>query len=229
MEGGIKFSMRRRELGEKFIVRPVTDDGLVGYDEFGQFAVTKVMPDGAESSHHIADVRDMTCVMCGRGWEPTGPSMADQCSWQISSSLVHFSCLVRYEALRQRELFWSSLVGLVRFDSLKAVGNRYWPVSDPYAQQPWYTVELVEHPAMFVFGSRNRVYHVEVVPQGGTRLDWHQKAAEAFEGERVTKEINSASVMLHAWSDEKLREYVRKICEVAGYTFDVEAAVRVKP
>ncbi len=214
----MRFSMER-EPGAKFIVRPVTDDGLVGYDQFNQFAVTSVMADGSESSHHITDVRGVTCIICDRGWEPTGPSMADQTNWSMLETLVHLSCFIRHYGLRQRELFWNTLVcdARVRFRGLVAVPNRYWPPGDPWSRQPWYQAELVEHAAMFVFGRRKRVCHVEVVAQGGTRFDWHGKAEETFKDEGVTKQFSDASVMLHAYTDDKLREYVRKISEVAGY------------
>lgn len=221
MEGTLKFSTRR-EPGQKFIVKPVTEDGLVGYDQFDQFAVTQVLPDGTQSSHHIADVRGRTCVMCERGWEPTGPSMADQLKWTISESFVHLSCFVRHGALVQRELFWTALVNSaeVRFHGFEPIANNYWPSSDPWAKQPWYQAFLMDHQAKFILGRRKNVYHVEVVPLDGTRLGFHVQAAKAFEAENVTKEFSSVSVMLHAWSSDKLREYVKKIAKVAGYRHD---------
>jgi hypothetical protein len=203
---------------EKHIVRPVTDDGLVGYDQFDQFSVTKIEEDGAEISWFIADVRGRTCLMCDRGWEPTGPSMADQMVWEVSKTIVHTSCFVRHGALCQRELFWEAVVAAkIRFRGLVAIENGYWPASDPWAKQPFYEAELMDHSAKLILGRRKRVYHVQVVPQGGTKLEWYGAAAIAFEKESVTKEFSDRSVLLHAWLDDKLREYLKRLAELAGY------------
>jgi hypothetical protein len=95
--------------------------------------------------------------------------------------------------------------------------NQYWSKGDPWAKQSWYYAELIEHPVKFVMGRRKRVYSLEVVPQGGTKLEWCKQAEKAFETESVTKKFGAGGVLLHAWSDDDLHRYVRKIVELAGY------------
>lgn len=195
---------------KSLIVRPITKDGLVGYDEFDQFMICE--PDGdARKYWHGWDVRALTCAICARGWEPTGPSIADQVRWDLLDAQVHRSCLERHAGLVERAEYRAALVqARVRF-RLRPVPNAYW--SDPKAK-PWYHAELIDHPVRFVLGARKRVDHVEVVAEGGTELAWFERAREAFAAEDVTKWFGPAGVGLHAWSRTKMEDYVRRLVEL---------------
>jgi len=154
------------------IVRPVTDDGLVGFDEHGRFIHCEV-----DDDHRIftlvKDVRRSTCVICGRGWEATSASIGDQTSWLVSNSTVHRSCLIRHEGLREMEEVRRAVVDArIHFHKLVLLPNNYWPKTDPWSAKPWYEIELADHPAKLVVGSRKRVMSIEVYPQGGTKLEW---------------------------------------------------------
>jgi len=193
------------------IVRPITDDGLVGYDQFGQLAVTKVEGD-SQTSWFIADVRDKTCIICNHGWKPNATSMADQFRWDLVDGFVHNSCLERHSGLVEWAEFRNALVAAgVRFNGLRPVENGYW---GPSSKRPWYVAELLDFPVAFKLGARKRVYHVEVVAQGGTSLSFHAEAEEAFKSEDVTKHFTPSSVLLHAWGFEKMRDYVKRLVEI---------------
>ena len=194
------------------IIRPITDDGLVGYDQFGQLAVTRKDGD-FEMSHFIADVRDKTCGICAHGWEPNSVSMADQLEWDLIKSVVHESCYYRHIGLSERADFQRALVSAhVRFKWLKPIENGYHGAS--MKGRPWYTAELLDHPVMFKLGARKRVDHVEVIAQGGTTIEWHKEAEEAFKTEDTTKHFTPSSVLLHAWTQEKVREYAKRLAEI---------------
>jgi len=202
------------------IKRPLTNDGLVGYDSCGNFIATKREGD-RETSWGIADVRGMICSICNHGWEPTGPSMADQFRWDLVEGYAHESCFSRFCGLNERREFYGALVSAgVRFRGLRPIENEYWPPSYESAKKPWYTAELIDHPAMFKLGARKRVDHVEVIAQGGTTFVWAGDAEKAFAAENVTKHFTPTSVLLHAYTLEKMREYVRQLVQIAGYAVE---------
>lgn len=196
------------------IIRPITDDGLVGYDQFGQLVVTK--KDGNfETSSFIADVRGKTCIICSHGWEPTSVSMVDQFHWDLVGDYVHESCLDRHTGLIERREFFHALVAArVRFSGLRPIPNEYHGAA--MKERPWYVAELLDYPVAFKLGARKRVDHVEVIAQGGLVLAWYGDAEKAFAAEDVTKHFSPASVLLHAWTTEKMREYVKKLAEIGG-------------
>jgi hypothetical protein len=212
--------MSKRQIA--VIVRPITDDGLVGFNKSGN--LIHCMLDGEyQVTVGIADVRLQTCIICGHGWQETATSLGDQCWWDLAKSHVHRTCLIRYEGLREREDFWSAIVGAkVRFGGLVPIPNRYWPASDPWAAKPWYQAELLDYPAKLVLGARKRVFNIEVIAQGGIELSWWEAAREAFKDEDVTKEFSRAQVLLHAWGTEKMKEYLKKISQISGYDKQIE-------
>ena len=197
------------------IVRPVTDDGMVGYDEFGQFVWSRPDRQWIVSSF-IWDVREHTCAICARGWEPTGPSMGDQAPWHMLgeglAAYVHETCLERHTGLVERAEFYRAIVAArLRFRGLAPIANGYAPDA-----RPWYRAELTDHPVRLVLGCRKRVDHVEAIAEGGTKLAWWREAEAAFAAEDVTKAFSERSVLLHAWTAEKTREYIATLAKVGG-------------
>jgi hypothetical protein len=199
------------------IARPITEDGLVGFDKNGTLFHCTVSGD-YKTFRGIADVRRDWCIICDRGWQETSESLGDQYLWDLTKTHVHLTCFVRYQGLGEREEVWRALVeAKVRFGGLHTIPNQYWAPPDPWSRKPWYTTELVEHPVKITIGSRKHVLQIVFTPQGGTKLEWWEKARDAFEGETVTKEFSKSGVLLHAWGTEKLRAYVKQIAEIAGY------------
>ena len=225
------------------IKRPVTDDGMVGFDECGNFMASWIDRIGYTVSTPVCDVREMTCIICNRGWEPNADSMLDQQHWDLldvstmgrseergvlerkvrQAGMVHATCLSRHFGLVERERFYWALVDArVRFCGLKPIANGYWSTPEPrrgdaQGLKPWYQAELLDHPAMFVLGRRKRVDHIEVVPQGGTKLAWHAEAERAFAAEDVTKHFGESSVLIHAHTREASLSYVKRLVELGGY------------
>lgn len=197
---------------DKMIVRPITPDGMVGYDQFNQLVLGY-----AERSHmtyiFIRDLRRNICTICNRGWEATAASLKDQAHWAMLDDYVHASCLERYSGLQERTLFHGALCGTVRFEKMLPIKNGYWSES----VKPWYEIELLDHPARFVLGRRKSVDVVELQP-----TKWPFSAEEIaraeieFQAENVTKHFQAESVLLHAHTNEKVREYVERVATVMG-------------
>lgn len=196
------------------ILRPITADGMVGFDAFNQLNWKRQEGQYTVSSI-IADVREKICVICNHGWELTGPSMGDQVRWQLIDDWVHETCLIRHSGLRERAEFQSAMIDArsddvgVRF-KMDTVPNRYWGDKDPYGKKPWYRFKLLDYPVWFIIGSRKRVVNIEAIPNGGD-LSWWKAAEDVFAAEDVTKEFGPKRVMLHAWNEAKVKEYVAKL------------------
>ena len=103
---------------DSMIVRPLTDDNLFGYDSFGQFML--VEKDGQFTRCTlVADVRRKTCLICNHGWEPNGPSIADQYHWDLINDHVHLSCFVRHLGLIDRSKVFDAICNAgIRFSGL---------------------------------------------------------------------------------------------------------------
>lgn len=199
------------------ICRPLTEDRLVGYDKSGRLLAGK--KDGEWTSWvGIIDVRLMICPICMHGWEPTAASLLDQMRWELILQYTHRSCYIRHEGFNEASEFHAALYhAKVRFGPLVAVDNGYWRNGDPWGAKPWYHVELLEHPVLIEIGNRKRVTSIRFKPQGGTKLEWCEEAKKLFADENVTKEFWEHEVLMHAYTREKVCEYLKKICDVAGY------------
>lgn len=221
------------------IVKPVTPDGMVGWDKLGQFWIWRVSgEDRVGSIYH--DVREKTCCVCGHGWQLTAESLSDQYFWDNRAEWSHKSCLIRYLALQQYE-FWCGALVEAGFmygatdnpkmiaeggPALESLPNAYWGPNDPWgAGQPWYRARLLKRVDVeknengplgrtLRLGSRKRVYHMEI-EKGPGAYDY-EKAKALFASEEVTKDIGSEGMHIHAWGKEKAREYLRHFSEILG-------------
>lgn len=197
------------------IVRTITEDGLVGFDQFDQLTLCSIDERRGWTSYtHIADVRGKTCAICNRGWEPTGPSLSDQYLWSLLDEHVHLSCLARHLSLIERDaVFWAICDARIRFKRLYVDPNGYYLQEDPWGKyRPWYRAELLDHPYSLLVGMRKRVWSIEL---RGECL-WYEAASKEFESENVTKEFSKTGVLLHAWGNENLREYIKRLAKVGG-------------
>jgi hypothetical protein len=185
------------------IVNAICSDGngVVGYDEFGQLVYSRNEGRGAISTF-IRDVRKEKCAICGGGWTETPKSMANQFYHSAREKWMHETCYVGVLAHNEHEKFFYALVDAkLKFSGLREIPNEYggaWNTT-------WYETDLLDHPgAKMKFGSRKRV---DVVSLSGADM------AGLFEHEDVTKDAGADGVMIHAWSDEKVREYVKEIAK----------------
>ena len=193
------------------IVRPITNDGAVGFDEFGQLVCTLPSGYGGTVSHFIEDVREKTCAICAHGWEATGRAMDDQHRWSLIDDCVHRTCLVRHLGLAERAEFRGALDDArIRHHGLRMRENGYGGPKDPWSR-PWYYVELADIPARIDFGWRKRVISIELRPQGGTELTWWRDAEVRLECEDVTKSFAPERILVHAWGVEKMADYLGRL------------------
>ena len=234
------------------ILRPVTPDGLIGFDEFGQLQAKKVEAKYT-TSWRIWDVREKTCVICNHGWELNHKSFKDQYYWHSREEVVHNSCYERYLTLSEWEQVYFNVChfNLAFPDGLKEVKNQYggaWNL-------PWYRFSWKDAPTFtIVIGRRKRVWHMEIkastqgvvgMPEldfrmaekrfseeditkastqgvvGMPELDFRM-AEKCFSEEDITKEFGPASVLVHAWTDEKMLAYLKKFVRILGLEKPVE-------
>lgn len=188
----------------------ITDDKRVGYDEFNQLMLAT--RDGDNTSYHmISDLRRQKCALCLRGWEATGESLADQTHWRLTDAYVHQTCLMRHIGFVERSEIYDAVCGArLRFGGLVPIENRYWPKAYPESTRPWYETKLLDYPVLLTVGHRKNV--IEITVEG----DWLPSEAlrEAFEKADVTKEFAPKIVLIHAWGNEKMREYLTTIAKV---------------
>lgn len=205
------------------IVRPITEDGLVGYTENGSLMAATV-ESNFTTFRGIDDVRGKICPICERGWQVTSEALKDQWSWRLfpEGTMVHLSCLIRHQGICERQAVTRALSGVVRFE-LHPSENRYWPREDPWSRKPWYTVGLrALEEAYFLIGMRKRVWHIELRPSPGElgSFTWADEARKAFVGEEVTKAFTKEKIYVHAWNDENLRRYVKMIAQAGGFAVE---------
>lgn len=188
----------------------ITDDNRVGYDEFNQLMLAT--REGEYTSYHsIRDLRREKCALCLRGWEATGESLADQTMWHLINLHVHSTCLMRHVGFVERSNIHHAICDAkFRFDGLVPIENQYWPKAYPECTKPWYEAKLLDYPAILTVGYRKRVIEMWVE---GDWLPW-ETLRKAFEKEDVTKSFRPNKMLVHAWGNEKMREYLVKIAEV---------------
>jgi hypothetical protein len=196
------------------IVKPITPDGLCGYDANGKLWLYEARGDGAFTGSMIQDPRGQKCPICLQGWVLTSGSMKDQTQWRVGGSLefVHQTCSIRYNGLVERDMWFDALCDAgIRFRGIANIENRYWS-EPPWSSRPWYRVSLMNGRTLRL-GYRKRVYSLEIEP-GGDRPYDVAKARELFTNEDVTKEINDEGLLIHAYGDIKAREYIKVFAQI---------------
>lgn len=206
------------------IIKPLTPDGMVGWDQHGQLWLWKVDGKGTIGTI-IGDPRGHRCRICQQGWVLTVESLEDQRWCQYHREWTHLSCQIRYEGLKERDMWFGALVGAgIRFAGLDEIPNEYW-VRDPwFSKRPWYRVRLLDSKRTLKLGRRKRVYSMEIEP--GEGICSATTAEELFKTEEVTKQICASNVMIHAWSDEKAHEYLKAFAKILWLDKKAEEALK---
>ena len=178
----------------------------------------------------VKDMRGKTCLICGHGWELTAEAYSDQWHWQIHEDMVHETCMIRYVSLQDYALYWNALrdAGL-RFDVPARIPNAYWSPRDRWHARSWYRITLLDSKRTLKVGFRKHVHHLEI-ERGDGDID-AKLAIELFKTENVTKglvdldlnspkdwspNMNKDGWYVHAWSNEKAREYMVYFAAVLG-------------
>jgi hypothetical protein len=190
------------------ILRPVTVDGMAGFDQFNQFYIKWKEGDSTYGST-FHDVREKICCICSHGWELTAKSLKDQTFVDHRAEHAHLTCSIRYEALQEYDFWYRSLIDVgFMFGpidnnryiaeggaAIESIPNGYWPKGDLWGQlKPWYRVRLLKRlPAekqtaderncavgrTLKLGARKSVYHMEIEPGPG---DYDYKLAQELLG-----------------------------------------------
>jgi len=190
------------------IVKPLTPDGMCGWDGFGQLWVYHVTKEG-RLGRLIGDPRGHKCRICGQGWVLTTESLMDQHWIREYQEWRHLSCHVRFLGLCDRDMWVNLLVDTrLWFTSIQEIPNEYWRNDPPYSDRPWYRVTLRDCRPTLKLGRRKRVYHMEIEPHDKKPLPIEQ-AQELFRGENVTKGVSDSGIYIHAWTEAKALEYLK--------------------
>lgn len=197
------------------IIKPVTKDGLAGYDAFNQFWVftqDRFDPNSRKGSIR-SDLRGKTCMLCNKQWEVSATSLADQFFARREGVHVHYTCYERHLSFLDRGEWMDAIAksGLyARVSDITEIPNQYggaWNV-------PWYCVELKGKPTVVLtFGQRKRVRSIQV-----DRLNLEQIDAleSLFKAEDTTKDRRPDGYIIHAWTLDKAVAYFTSIDSVLG-------------
>ncbi len=197
------------------IVRRLTPDGFIGYDQFNQLVALEVEKERTTSWILPCNPLEKICCICAHGWDLNHRSVKDQHFWRDRDKVVHMSCYKRYLGLCEWDLFYNSICTLASaWSGLTEVGNLYkgaWNL-------PWYEFNFKGSPHLITIGRRKRVFHMEIEYRvGGRASSLDVELAEAlFKLEDVTKEFGPRHILVHAWTDEKFLEYLRHFERILG-------------
>lgn len=222
------------------IVKPVTKDGMAGFDQFGQFYI-KWQDREYTCGSIFHDVREKICCICNHGWEPTSASLRDQDFLDNRAEYAHKSCVIRYTALQEFDFWYRAILDAPFMfgplnnpkhiaeggAALESIPNGYLPKGDPWGDGcPWYRVRLLKRVdeeksqngplgRTLKLGARKRVYHLEIEDGPGEYDEKlaHELFADVIK-ERITHDIGPKGMMVHAWGRDKAREYLKRFKEI---------------
>lgn len=194
---------------EKVVI--ADENNQIGFDQFKQF-MWIAEHEGAQVMKGIFDVRGKKCAICGRTWENTAKDITNQHSPYGRNTLVHETCFVGHLAQVQFDLLQDALSAnsILEAGEIKEIANQYGGAWNT----PWWKVKIKNRSGFKIgitFGRRKRVYVIHATPLGGTKFALN---GSEFKEEIVTKEIDSDYVMIHAWTNEKVKEYIKTITEL---------------
>lgn len=204
------------------VIRTISGDPALGYDQYNQFWVYEREFDqyGAPDGLKRWIVRNLheegaKCPICQRGWEPTNESLRNQTRLSPMACFAHATCLHGYRHLRDY-FFWHALFcegGTNYFGiEFKEIENGYMGPKEP----PWYAVRLRHAPRLtFTVGARRHVLSISV---DGLDKDWAELIERLFESVKYTKGVRTPTTeepsygfYVHAWTDDEARNYIRTI------------------
>lgn len=132
------------------ITRPITPDGLVGFDDerHGVWVGTVDWAGELRFALH-RDVRGHICEICNHAWTMTADAFADQTVWHLTDRTVHKTCLIRHCGFVEREELGNAIVSArIPHIGLKPISNGYYAEGydvrrDPWAAKPWYWTRVI--------------------------------------------------------------------------------------
>lgn len=195
------------------ITKPITPDGLAGFDDDGHLWLGTVdwTDELRFSCGAYHDVRDRVCEICNHGWALTAEALADQAFWNLTDSMVHKTCLIRHCGLVEREELGSAIVSArIPHIGLKPIWNGYYTEGydvrrDPWAAKPWYWTRVITDFANDAV-DRDATSRVEALERLGFKPDlisivvgWRKRV--------IALEVSGQGNQTLPWWDEARREF----------------------
>lgn len=147
------------------------------------------------SLHHLPHNED-TCPLCGK---PFTIHKQDECLY-IDGKYYHKNCKYLLDlntSIRELEEVFNSIYKDWRFE---LIPSEYYAGSNSL---PWFKVTTSD--GDIKIGLRKRVTHIEW-------LSNYKPFAENFTDESVTKCFQDDQRFIHAWTNEKVLEYLKRAC-----------------
>lgn len=178
----------------------------LGFDKYGQLNV-QWDQDGSTCSTFIADMRGKKCGLCGQEWRVTAESFRNQMKINTTEEWCHRTCMAGHVALNEADLFYRALCD-ARGEA--SIAWQWTKVPNEYGgawNTPWYVVRFKGYLPKVKIGCRKRVYALSM-------FDLRPEQVAMFlplvKNEDVTKGTeNHSSIYIHAWTTEKVLEYLR--------------------
>ena len=212
--------------GGNEIVKPITEDGRTGFDQYGQL-MSWSLPDasGAVTGTMIRDVRGIPCRICNRGWLPTTEGMRDQV--RINEWVVHGACHMGWRSLNNYYDAQEMLIKAGYLFNMEEVESQY-PGSPP-----WISVRILQNDnertpvpdRRIIFGQRKRVWEIQAIGFGNL--------GSLFEEVQDTKGYTARDggrrmhYYIHAWTKEQVVDYLARIRKTISLPTDRDNWVHV--
>lgn len=176
----------------------------IGYDQFKQFMCIR-MEGKSRAMSPIYDLRGKKCAFCDRAWGDNAKEFVNQVALE-DGLFAHRTCFVGHLSYNDQMLFDSALSkASFRWKETVRIPNEYGGAWN----ESWFTAEVADWAIMVKFGRRKRVWSIEFT--ASEDIAWSSELDQLFSREEVTKKFASRHVLLHAYTEEKVHEYFRKI------------------
>lgn len=187
------------------IVRPITPDGNVGFDEYGQLCCWRNTERGTVGTM-IADMRDKKCGLCAQPWEMTAEGFSNQQYVRSVGEWVHETCWVGYLGMKESFMWYELLCARKTTWEWTKIPNEYGGAYNT----PWFKVTFTGYVPWMKIGSRKRVFHMSLHDLSARQCAEFTR----FEKENVTKHCDGRSIMIHAWAEADAANYLKEFVEI---------------
>ena len=195
--------MSDNHIGLKKIVA-ANEHYAIGYAELNHKHLTFVKYGRGWESTPIPDARGQTCLICRRPWVNDVEDLRNTINLAEGNKeprLVHETCHIGHLIMNEYNLFARSLIAAELWTtSIVAIPNEYkgaWNTD-------WFVATLKDyHPIQIKFGRRKRVWEIEAK---GIEFSVPK---DFLKSEDVTKEFSAKYLLIHAWDEAKIVEYLK--------------------
>jgi hypothetical protein len=194
------------------IIRPLSSDGCLGYDQFNQLTAMTVDRE-YKTFHHVPDLRGHKCIVCAQGWALTAESFND--NQRIDDlGYSHKGCWQRFQTIQEYYDWRGILVGCgIRFCGLKEIPNEYTRGS---WGPKWFKTQLFQKKPYLTIGRRKRVWEIVLYSANVTQEEFEQSCIGKTNN---TKHLEDDNVLVHAYSFDEAKEFLKAMwgfCQKPG-------------